>query len=165
MVRVFSPERHQRYYLTGGDCYQVESPCGKNNFVRPVTLPAPRVYTVSLPGRFLYVGTTTQTIWRRLYGGRKDLYCHMFKKLSERMALDIWTFSIKDEGNPSQVLKAIEAEVAFCCRAKDNWPELQQEIHFQPSSEEHRRIGKIIYEHAMNPSAPLEFDISAVLGC
>jgi hypothetical protein len=153
---------HVRYKLTIGERYAVESPCGRPHFVAPAAGRAPKIYVVSRKGEVLYVGKTCQRIASRFYGafaakGETGYYGYQWRGSKEPMDLDIWILSFDGDANVDRELETIEAEVIFCIREQSGqWPLFQNEIHFHPSSNEHREIASRIFRAVSNRDVPAQ---------
>lgn len=155
---------HVRYKLTVGERYAVESPCGRPHFVAPAAGRSPKIYVVSRKGAVLYVGKTCQRIASRFYGafaakGETGYYGYQWRASEEPMDLDIWILSFDGNANVDRELETIEAEVIFCIREQSGqWPVFQNEIHFHPSSNEHREIASQIFRTATNGNVVVRQD-------
>ncbi|MBA1147844.1 hypothetical protein H0Z60_12380 [Ectothiorhodospiraceae bacterium WFHF3C12] len=124
-------------------------------FSRPAsTRGVAKLYTLSANRQLLYVGIAQQPMASRLnYGfkanGKGGYYGYKWKHLAQVLGLTIWTASSNGDYVAIRELETIEAEVAFLCRKNSGqWPEFQNEIHFFPSFEVHRRAAEQIYYHA-----------------
>jgi hypothetical protein len=54
-------------------------------------------------------------------------------------------------GEPELDIETLEAEIVFLARCAGQWPEGQTEIHFHPSTEEHREIAANIWRYLTTP--------------
>ncbi|WP_208456081.1 hypothetical protein [Burkholderia ubonensis] len=53
-------------------------------------------------------------------------------------------------------IETIEAEVVYLVRQAGQWPKFQTEIHFHPSSADHRQWASTIADrYGLKPTAPL----------
>lgn len=110
----------------------------------------PKLYVVSSQGTPIYVGMTKQKMRQRLrYGweamGKSGYYGYAWRRELTEAHLDIWYQTDSSQGNPTLDMETIEAEVVFLIRTSGQWPVFQTEIHFHPSSEEHRTIARRIH--------------------
>jgi len=147
-------KNHTRYTITvhhGHSLrYTVNEPNGNTNFVSPATKPGSKIYLISLDGRLHYVGFTKQGMASRINAGLKAEGAHGYhgykwKDLKRPLTLDV--FCLDGNRVSDGYLEAIEAEIAFLCRAKtEQWPLSQTEIHFQQSRVTHRELAKEIFE-------------------
>jgi len=128
------------------------------HFEKPLTEKIPKIYIIHKDKKILYVGTTSQGIASRLYGGLKSTgkagyYGYSWKNLRVWLFLSIWYFDVKKNSNLKREIETIEAEIVHLCRIiDDKWPSHQTEIHFYPSSFNHRECAKIIFQHIRNIS-------------
>jgi hypothetical protein len=60
--------------------------------------------------------------------------------------LDIWCHEDAPSGSDDRDIETVEAEVVFLARQAGQWPEGQTEIHFHPSTEEHRAVAASIWK-------------------
>ena len=65
---------------------------------------------------------------------------HRFTKAN----LDIWYHKDAPVENPTLDMKTVEAEVVHLTRCAGQWPFWQTEIHFHPSSKEHRDVAATV---------------------
>lgn len=124
------------------------SPASKKNLAK--------LYTVTENKVLLYIGITSQSMSSRLNSGLKSkgkngYHGYKWKGIRSGLTLRIWTIQEKELYISHSDVEAIEAEVAFLCRhLSKNWPKYQNEIHFQASSKEHKKIAKKLYKGAIS---------------
>lgn len=129
----------------------------------PCTFQAPastrgiaKLYTLAYESALLYVGIATQPMSSRLtYGfrakGKGGYYGYKWKGLRHALRLNVWTARLGETSASLRELETVEAEVAFLCRQQSGqWPQYQHEIHFYPSSEQHRNAADRVYRHAIS---------------
>ena len=117
-------------------------PRGTSRFSGIANSNKPKLYIASFDEKPFYVGWTKQRMKSRLdYGwkatGRGGYYGYKWRHQGETAYLDIWW----DDDDPQRKglnIETIEAEVVFLIRQAGQWPAFQTEIHFHPSSAEHR---------------------------
>ncbi|MEK7469265.1 MAG: hypothetical protein AAB074_17970 [Planctomycetota bacterium] len=102
----------------------------------------PKLYVVTDGQVPVYVGITRQPIVARLrYGwyadGRTGYYGYAWRRCLKTASLWLW-FHPRRGKSAVRELETIEAEVVYEIRRKGQWPEHQTQIHFHPSSPEHR---------------------------
>jgi len=71
---------------------------------------------------------------------------HNFKEA----VLDIWCHEDAPLKNSDRDMETVEAEVVFLARLAGQWPEGQTEIHFHPSTTEHRKIAETIWRSVIS---------------
>jgi hypothetical protein len=151
-----------QYLITSIKPLRVRTPTGDEGFSGPVTHDCSKVYVVSTGGKIVYVGSTKQPLRRRLYGalnaeGQNGYYGYAWKHSSDPLDLDVWIFDevAVEKGKRCMVAETVEAEIVFLVRQRDgNWPRHQTEIHFHPSSEQHRKWAEKIYGEAYRKTKP-----------
>jgi hypothetical protein len=104
----------------------------------------PKLYVVVVDGKIIYVGITKRTMRGRLYTGwtakgKGGYYGYAFRHTHTEADLYIWCHE-DAAGRSTADLETVEAEVAFLVRQAGQWPSSQTEIHFHPSTEEHRAL-------------------------
>jgi len=134
-----------RYYLTfNAESFSVQCPRGTDKFSGIATSKMPKIYVVSAKNKPIYVGVTRQSMRNRLRGGWDASGMHGYHGYAwryehEAACLDIWAQRDAPDENPNLELETVEAEVVFLIRCAGQWPLSQTEIHFHPSTSEHRR--------------------------
>jgi hypothetical protein len=99
--------------------------------------------------RPIYVGMTKQKIRDRLRSGwsakgRNGYHGYHWRHDHREIDLDIWLHDDAPEVNGCFEMETIEAELVFLIRCAGQWPSGQTEIHFHPSTQEHRDLAKAI---------------------
>ena len=149
-------------------------------FRAPVTQGrSPKLYVISHGQRPIYVGTTTDSIKKRLNGGFKanprtshGYRGYLWKYLREA-AIHIWMLTLEEKdfhsmntdpsmerwkGNCQQqkniVVETVEAEVVLQIHNEySQWPKYQSEIHFHQSQDSHRKAAEKIVNCLRSPNA------------
>lgn len=153
-MKIAGPER---YMLTfSADKCAVTCRKGTTNFSGLATRKLPKLYTVSLEKRLIYVGITRRRMRDRIRdgftaSGENGYHGYAWRHSFTEAALDIWCHEDPPVENPDRDIETIEAEVVFLARLAGQWPEGQTEIHFHPSSQEHRDIAAQIWQTLTQP--------------
>lgn len=113
-----------------------------------------KLYVISIENVPIYVGITSQSMRNRLrYGfsadGSSGYHGYAWRNHHTQATLDIWCLA--DPEKTKKDLETIEAEVVFLIRQSGQWPASQTEIHFHPSTEEHREAARSILGCYMTP--------------
>ena len=125
-------------------------------FSRPASASKhPKLYTLAVAGKLVYVGGASQSMSARLSlgfraNGKGGYHGYKWKNLRNVLSLNVW--SAEHDGRPATLrdFETVEAEVAFLCRRESGqWPEFQHEIHFYRSLPRHRDAATEIYLHAV----------------
>lgn len=156
VVHLSEPIDFELVLLDGGK-YRVSKDGKQCKFTAPAsTRGVAKLYTVSADQELLYVGIAQQPMSARLaFGfraaGRGGYHGYKWRDLRHPLKLTVWTAD--DEGRPvdARTMETIEAEVAYLCRHRGNWPRYQHEIHFHHSDAPHQAAAMKIYEHATRP--------------
>lgn len=139
-----------RYALTPDTItFTVCCPKGTPNFSGLATSNLPKLYVAGIGGEPVYVGITKQSMRSRLrYGwaanGKSGYYGYAWRHQLTTIDLDIWCHEDPPTRNECLDIETIEAELVYLIRKSGQWPKYQTEIHFHPSSAEHRRIAAVI---------------------
>lgn len=152
----------ERYKLTfDAHSFAVTCPRGSAKLSGLATSALPKLYIVSVEGELIYVGITKQSVRNRLRfgwnaGGANGYYGYALRRAFTEAYLDIWGHRDAPSENPCLDIETVEAEVVFLIRCAGEWPQFQTEIHFHPSSAEHRRVAAEIvktmeYLHKRTP--------------
>jgi hypothetical protein len=109
----------------------------------------PKLYVVSIGSMPVYVGIAQADMKTRLSRGwnakgRNGYWGYAWRHELVEADLALWYDLDPPPDKPMLDLETIEAEVAFLIRQAGQWPKFQTEIHFHPSTEEHRAIAKRI---------------------
>lgn len=105
------------------------------------------VESVSQP---VYVGVTRQTMQKRFrYGwdadGGTGYHGYKWRHTLQTAVVDVWAASEEGEAVTLDI-ETVEAELVFLIRDRlGQWPLFQNEIHFHPSEERHRRAAAHVF--------------------
>jgi len=140
-VAILPPPDPRLFEITGTN--------GKTKLSAEATSSLPKLYVVTVDEAPIYVGTTRQSIRRRLRlgwtaKGESGYYGYQWRHHYNEVALDLWCNVDPPEQSPMLDAETIEAEIVFLIRQKGQWPPHQTEIHFHPSSPDHRRTAEAI---------------------
>ena len=129
--------------------FTVLCPRGTDKFSGLATSGLPKLYIVSVDGKPIYVGITKQSVRNRLRlgwsaNGESGYYGYAWRHGFSEADLDIWCHKDPQPENVCLDIETIEAEVVYLIRKAGQWPLFQTEIHFHPSSEEHRAVASQI---------------------
>jgi hypothetical protein len=146
--------KHFSFEITSRSPLRVRSSTGEQKFTGLVAKECSKVYVVSAGRNIVYVGSSKQPIRTRLDGalkanGANGYYGYAWKTSSDRLNLDVWVLEEVEvkKGRRCIIAETVEAEIVFLIRLREgNWPKHQTEIHFHPSSKQHRRWAEEIYE-------------------
>lgn len=145
-MRLSGPDR---YGLTiTPTSFVVECAQGTPRFSGIATSDKPKIYVVSVDGQPIYVGITKQSLRSRLRlgwtaDGTHGYHGYAWRHHHTAALMDVWCH--EDASNREIVdIETIEAEVVFLIRCAGQWPLHQTEIHFHPSTQEHRDIAAVI---------------------
>ncbi len=129
---------------------QVSYPNGARTFSGRATSSTPKLYVVVTTEGIEYVGVTKQTLSSRIRlgwtaTGDSGYHGYQWRHHIAEAKLLVWYHEdATDRSN--RAVETIEAEIAFLVRQAGQWPRGQTEIHFYPSSSEHREHARRIYE-------------------
>lgn len=152
-MRISGPDRYKLSF--DASAFTVECAKGKKNFSGTATGKKPKLYVVSVDEQPIYVGVTKQPMQNRLRFGWKakgehGYHGYAFRHKLRRANLDVWCHEDALD-NSTLDIETVEAEVVFLIRLAGQWPLHQTEIHFHPSSEQHREIAaQVIRRYAQN---------------
>ncbi len=137
----------------GEDSYSVAGPDGATNFLAPVTAHGPKLYVFSDNGKPIYIGQTLQVMSARMLKGFKahgesGYWGYHWRKILSKATLHIWLLEgITEKKEQQAALERIESEFVFLYRSTyDQWPKYQTEIHFHESTNQHRKLAKMIFQ-------------------
>jgi hypothetical protein len=124
--------------------FAVKCPIGSAKFSGLTTTKLPKLYIVSVENRPIYVGITKQPVRSRLRlgwraSGENGYHGYAWRHALATAQLDIWCHLDPVKVGSCVDVETIEAEVVFLIRQAGQWPSFQTEIHFHPSSHEHRQ--------------------------
>ena len=77
--------------------------------------------------------------------GESGYHGYAWRHKFEEAVLDVWCHEDPLTEKPERDVETVEAEIVFLARCAGQWPEGQTEIHFHPSTEEHRRVAADIW--------------------
>lgn len=139
----FTPER-----------YTVECAKGKPRFSGIASGKTPKIYIASDEGRPIYVGQTISPMSMRMRtgwnaNGKNGYHGYAWRRHLTSAQLDVWSHDDAPEGPlRHRDMETVEAEIVYLIRQRtDHWPRFQTEIHFYPSTPEHRRVAASILDH------------------
>jgi hypothetical protein len=131
--------------------YKVANTLGGDSFTGRAAAKCHKLYAVAIDGLPAYVGITRQRLSARLRLGWKaqgesGYYGYAWRHNPGTGALHVW--HLHDDGLPdaARYLETVEAEVVYLIRQAGQWPTHQTEIHFWPSSAEHRAAATLVYQ-------------------
>ena len=78
--------------------------------------------------------------------GESGYHGYAWRHHFSEAVLDIWCHEDAPLQNPDRDMETVEAEVVFLTRLAGQWPGGQTEIHFHPSTAEHREIAETIWQ-------------------
>ena len=144
-MKIIGPERYKLSF----DAKKFTVACAKGTikFSGLATSKLPKLYIVSINGMPVYVGITKQSMRTRLrYGftavGRGGYHGYAWRHKFTEGTLDIWCH---EDAQSTLDIETVEAEVVFLARLAGQWPACQTEIHFHPSTQEHREVAAAIW--------------------
>jgi len=132
--------------------FEIADAKGARKFSGRATSKLPKLYVVTAGRLPIYVGITRQSIRARLrFGwsatGQSGYHGYRWRHNREEATLDLW-YHLDAACTPVDLdIETIEAELVYLIRKQGQWPEYQTEIHFHPSTEEHRAIAAEIWSH------------------
>jgi hypothetical protein len=152
---ISGPERYELAFDAASFAVKCEK--GTPRFSGIATSRKPKLYIASVNDTPVYVGVTRQPIRNRLrFGwnaaGAGGYYGYAWRHALTEAFLDIWCHDDPPSDNPGLDIEIIEAEVVFLIRAAGQWPLYQTEIHFHPSSQDHRDIAARIMARYAPPT-------------
>jgi hypothetical protein len=136
----------------GGKLFQIKDVTPK--FSKPATSNQPKLYIVAVEKAPIYVGITKQSMRTRLRlgftaDGLHGYHGYPWRDEHEEVALDLWCDSDPDPDKKKSMrdIETVEAEIVFLIRQMGQWPLEQTEIHFHPSTQDHRDAARTILNH------------------
>ena len=150
-MRLVGPDRYRLYFNSRR--FTVRGPNGDSKFRGRAAARRPKLYVVSRNRRPFYVGIAVQGMRGRLrLGWKANLKTgyrgYAWRRHYSDAALHIWYLEPAQGASGRREIETIEAEVVFGLRrAKRQWPRHQTEIHFHPSSTEHRKLAANVLRH------------------
>lgn len=161
-MRLAGPDRYKLTF--DAKAFTVECAKGTPNFSGIATSRKPKLYVVSLEEQPIYVGLTKQPIRNRLRlgwnaRGESGYYGYAWRRHPTQANLDVWSHEDAPIENATLDIETVEAEVVFLIRCAGQWPLHLTEIHFHPSTPEHREVAaSIMARYALNPNPSLNAD-------
>jgi hypothetical protein len=160
-MKIVGPERYNLSF--DAKTFMVTCSRGTPRFSGSATTRLPKLYVVSIEAKPIYVGVTRQPMRSRFRlgfnaTGEGGYHGYAWRHKFKQAVLDIWCHEDPLAENPERELETVEAEVVFLVRCAGQWPEGQTEIHFHPSTEEHRKVAANIWRAVT--SASLESGIN-----
>jgi hypothetical protein len=153
MMKITGPE-HYRLAINSTSYKLAEK------FSRRACSHLPKLYVLSVNGSPIYIGKTVRRMSERLrYGfkadGRNGYHGYAWRHKFSEVQLDIWYHEDASADNAELDIETIEAEVVYLIRCAGQWPECQTEIHFHPSTKQHRdAAAAILGTYAKLPLRP-----------
>jgi hypothetical protein len=154
-MKITGPEHYKLSF--DADKFLVTCSRGTPKFSGLATRKLPKLYVVSFNAKLIYVGITRQPMRSRFRGGFKadgenGYHGYAWRKTYTEALLDIWCHEDAPPQNSDRDMETIEAEVVFLARQAGDWPEGQTEIHFHPSTPEHREIATSNWRSVTSPT-------------
>jgi hypothetical protein len=153
-MKIAGPERYKLSFDT--KTFVVTCSKGTPQFSGLATTKLPKLYVVSIEAKLIYVGVTRQSMRGRFRlgfnaTGESGYHGYAWRHKFKEAVLDIWCHEDPLTENPERDIETVEAEVVFLVRRAGQWPEGQTEIHFHPSTEEHRKVAADIWRSVTSP--------------
>jgi hypothetical protein len=154
-MKISGPERYK--LLFDAERFAVVCSKGTSKFSGLATSRRPKLYIVSVNNQPIYVGITRQSMRTRFRlgfnaTGENGYHGYAWRHRFKEATLDIWSHEDAPRENTDRDIETVEAEVVFLARLAGQWPEGQTEIHFHPSTEEHREIAAAIWRAVTTPN-------------
>jgi hypothetical protein len=138
--------------LDGPDLFEMRFDARRLTVVQPfrgtrACSTLPKLYVVCAGNKPIYVGTTRQRMRTRLYlgwsaNGANGYHGYRWRHDFTAARLLVWYHTNALKSDTCRAVETVEAEVAYLIRRRGQWPRGQTEIHFHPSSAQHRRIAR-----------------------
>jgi hypothetical protein len=111
----------------------------------------PKLYIASISNKPIYVGITKQSLRDRLRigwnaKGESGYHGYAWCRGNSSANLDVWCHVDAIDRNERDI-ETVEAEVVYLIRKAGQWPKFQTEIHFYPSTPNHRKVAAKIMAH------------------
>jgi hypothetical protein len=147
-MRIVGPERYKLSF--DAEKFAVTCSKGTAKFSGLATAKLPKLYVVSVEGQPVYVGITRQSMRVRFRTGFKatgenGYHGYAWRHRFTHATLNVWCHADASSENTDLDIETVEAEVVFLARLNGQWPAGQTEIHFHPSTEEHRQVAAAIW--------------------
>jgi hypothetical protein len=156
-VQTPKPQRYALRCLNSNEyCVRLNG-TDTDGFIAPATeKKRDKIYVVKEGNEIHYVGITRRAMAARMRDGFKatgvqGYHGYKFKgKTDASLELFVWSLSGAVSGDSREYLETVEAEFAYLVRKTTNqWPVSQNEIHFHPSEESHRRFATKMMEEIL----------------
>ena len=146
-MKIAGPDKYK--LICSSNSFEVQSPNKTNKFSGMATASIPKIYIIVNKGIPIYVGSTVQSIRKRLRAGFKATGEHGYrgypwKGKVKNVDLLIWYLEDVIKKKWKVEMETVESEVVFLIRENFNWPQYQTEIHFHRSKKYHRRLARKI---------------------
>jgi hypothetical protein len=154
-MKIAGPERYKLSF--DAKTFVVTCSRGTPKFSGLASTKLPKLYIVSIGAKPIYIGVTRQSMGRRFRlgfnaTGESGYHGYAWRYKFKEAVLDIWCHEDPLTENPERDLETVEAEVVYLVRRAGQWPEGQTEIHFHPSTEEHRKVAADIWRAVTSPT-------------
>ena len=155
-MKIVGPDRYRLKF--DARSFSIECPGGTAKFSGFATSSKPKLYIVSVDEIPIYVGVTKQSLRTRLRlgwnaDGSSGYRGYAWRRVMSEAVLDVWCHEDHLQGSDCLDIETVEAEVVFLIRCAGQWPLHQTEIHFHPSSDEHRNAAKAIFStYTLSPN-------------
>ena len=154
-MKITGPERYKLSF--DAENFAIVCSKGTSKFSGLATCKRPKLYIVSVDSRPVYVGITRQRMRTRFRLGFKatgenGYHGYAWRHNFKEAMLDIWCHEDAPIENSDRDMETVEAEIVFLARLAGQWPEGQTEIHFHPSTEEHRNVAVAIWRTVTVPN-------------
>ena len=147
-MRIVGPERYELTY----DEHSFSVLCKDNTpkFSGVAASKMPKLYIASIDSIPVYVGITKRRMSERLrYGwnasGQHGYQGYAWRRKGTNAVLHVWGDEDQVSERNHLDLETVEAEIVYLIRMNGQWPAFQTEIHFHPSTPEHRRVAEEIF--------------------
>ena len=135
--------------------YRIIHPNGARTFSGRACSLKPKLYVVTAAGSPVYVGVTRQRLNSRLRlgwsaNGQNGYYGYRWRRELTEAVLHVWYHDDAPTDSPCLDVETVEAEVVYLIRRSGQWPQFQTEIHFHPSTVEHRGHARRILKNIKN---------------
>ena len=148
-MKLEGPVRYRIAILPEPGLFEITDTNGNIKLPAQTRSSLPKLYVVTADEAPIYVGVTRQSIRSRLrFGftakGEHGYHGYRWRHCYNDVTLDLWCHIDPPEKDKLLDVETIEAEVVFLIRQKGQWPPYQTEIHFHPSTPDHRRTAEAI---------------------
>lgn len=147
-MNIVGPERYELTY----DEHSFAVHCKDNTpkFSGIAASKMPKLYIASINDVPVYVGITKRRMSERLrYGwnvtGQHGYHGYVWRRTGTNAVLHVWGDEDQALERDHLDLETVEAEIVYLIRVNGQWPQFQTEIHFHPSTPEHRKAAEGIF--------------------